>query len=170
MSYIDWESCEEKPTKSQKIEGRFLLDLRAKINDLEGQLREKSISLEKAEQRLKENQEELSQVKVTLSQQNEKIKNLENELEANELTIQDLENELSCSTKQIKTLGKELNSKLQEHLDLKQKCQSLESKVNLPDKMEYLINRINTIMQHKGFISEKELEDVLEGKNLYEFT
>jgi len=32
---IDWPKAEENPDKAQKIEGRFLLDLRAKIDDLE---------------------------------------------------------------------------------------------------------------------------------------
>jgi len=32
---IDWERAELTPQKSQKVEGRVLLDLRAKINELE---------------------------------------------------------------------------------------------------------------------------------------
>ena len=32
---INWVKVEEKPEKKQSIEGRVLLDLRAKINDLE---------------------------------------------------------------------------------------------------------------------------------------
>ena len=35
---IDWARAEEKPDKKQSVEGRFLLDLRIKINDLEKQL------------------------------------------------------------------------------------------------------------------------------------
>ena len=34
---IDWARAEENPTKKQSIEGRFLLDLRTKVNDLEKQ-------------------------------------------------------------------------------------------------------------------------------------
>jgi len=38
MMSVDWQKAEENPDKSQKIQGRFLLDLRAKVNDLEKQL------------------------------------------------------------------------------------------------------------------------------------
>ena len=42
---IDWAKAEESPQKAQKVEGRFLLDLRAKVNDLEKQLTETKAEL-----------------------------------------------------------------------------------------------------------------------------
>jgi len=44
---IDWAKAEEAPQKAQKVEGRFLLDLRAKVNDLEKQLTETKADLTK---------------------------------------------------------------------------------------------------------------------------
>jgi hypothetical protein len=31
---IDWEKAQERPDKTQKVEGRFLLDFRTKVNNL----------------------------------------------------------------------------------------------------------------------------------------
>ena len=35
---IDWAKAEERPEKKLAIEGKFLLDLRSKVNNLEKQL------------------------------------------------------------------------------------------------------------------------------------
>jgi len=50
---IDWAKAEEKPDKKQAIEGRFLLDLRAKVNDLEKQLSENKTELSATQTQLK---------------------------------------------------------------------------------------------------------------------
>lgn len=170
MSYIDWEACEERPGKNQKVEGRVLLDLREKINDLEKALREKSISLEKSEKILNEKVDELNHFKAELNQKDEHIKSLQHQIDANNLSIEDLESELSNFSVEIKTLEKDLDSKINENMDLKRKCENLERKKALPDKVEKLINRLKAVMQHKGFISEKEFEDIITDKNIYEFT
>jgi chromosome segregation ATPase len=170
LSFIDWESCEEKPTKSQKVEGRFLLDLRSKINDLERQLREKSLNFEEIKKEFEKAAAKAKELKSKIESKDEKISSLLNQLEANDLTIQDLEQELSNSRIQIRTLEKDFSSKLDENMDLKQKISNFEKKLNLPEKMEYLINRLNKIMEHKGFVSEKELEDIVNGKKIYDFS
>ena len=59
---IDWIKAESDPSKSQKIEGRFLLDLRAKINDLEKQLTIK--------------RDEVSKINSSLTDKDRDIKNL----------------------------------------------------------------------------------------------
>ncbi len=50
---IDWAKAEEKPDKKQAVEGRFLLDLRAKVNDLEKQLTDTKNKLNKTQSNLK---------------------------------------------------------------------------------------------------------------------
>ena len=52
--------AEEKPSKSQKVEGRILLDLRAKINGLERELA-------RTKNELRETREELAEVNKKLS-------------------------------------------------------------------------------------------------------
>lgn len=43
---IDWILAEKRPNKRQKIEGRFLLDLRAQINKLEHRIKDLRLELE----------------------------------------------------------------------------------------------------------------------------
>ena len=57
---IDWERAEIAPDKVQKIEGRILLDLRAKINELERDLIKNKDDLRKTKESLKEVQTKLS--------------------------------------------------------------------------------------------------------------
>ena len=51
---IDWSLAESKPEKGQKVEGRFLLDLRAKVNDLEQQLSENKKELSETQKMLQD--------------------------------------------------------------------------------------------------------------------
>ena len=65
---VDWSLAESKPEKGQKVEGRFLLDLRSKINDMEQQLKVKNgkittatSELEGIKERLKETEDKLKE-------------------------------------------------------------------------------------------------------------
>ncbi|MFX0011743.1 MAG: hypothetical protein ACFE9R_15625, partial [Candidatus Hermodarchaeota archaeon] len=67
---IDWEKCEIAPQKTQKVEGRVLLDLRAKVNELERDLARSNEELKNLREELKEVQKKLtgrekSLVKIT---------------------------------------------------------------------------------------------------------
>ena len=61
---IDWAKAEEAPDKAQKVEGKFLLDLRAKVNDLEKQLTEAKSDLSAAKETI---DSEVAEVKDQLS-------------------------------------------------------------------------------------------------------
>ena len=63
---IDWAKAEEAPQKSQKVEGRFLLDLRSKVNDLEKQLTETKGELAQTQTDLNSTKGELESTKSTL--------------------------------------------------------------------------------------------------------
>ena len=52
--------AEEKPAKGQKVEGRILLDLRAKINDLERQLSRSVKDLRKFKDELSDTKKKLT--------------------------------------------------------------------------------------------------------------
>ena len=70
---IDWLKVEARPEVKQKVEGRFLLDLRTKVNSLERQLTQKKIDLEKVLNDLETTSKELQVAKDTLSSKEEKI-------------------------------------------------------------------------------------------------
>ena len=55
---IDWAKAEERPEKRLSVEGRFLLDLRSKINTLEKQLAHKTKDFDKTSNKVKETLEQ----------------------------------------------------------------------------------------------------------------
>ena len=76
---IDWQLASEKPTKSQKVENRFLLDLRTKIDDLERQLKQKGSKVENLTKELTEIKEKLSEKQKELEEKNKNTKSIEEE-------------------------------------------------------------------------------------------
>ena len=56
---IDWNKAEETPSFKQKVEGRDLLNLRNKINQLETKLTETKDELKKISSELKEKDDEI---------------------------------------------------------------------------------------------------------------
>ncbi len=58
---VDWSKATEKPDKKQAVEGRFLLDLRSKIDDLEQKLKQKEQKIEKLSKELNGTKEKLSE-------------------------------------------------------------------------------------------------------------
>ncbi|MCK4286231.1 MAG: hypothetical protein KAX18_08505, partial [Candidatus Lokiarchaeota archaeon] len=59
---IDWIKAESRPEKKLSVEGKFLLDLRSKINNIEKQLAQKTKDLEKTSSDLKTTREKLTEV------------------------------------------------------------------------------------------------------------
>jgi len=199
------------------VEGRYLLDLRTKINDLEQKLIQSINELEKANDEIKITKEKLvgreksllelterrSSAKKTLDKVQEeklhtdievtKLKSKESELEKN-LTeavakITTLESQLNFTSEKASEIEQKINFKEKEvqnlKNDLKRKDIELESlKSNLEaknNKNNELINRINSleiqfleaktsprimikireVLEHKGFITDKELEQLI---------
>jgi len=132
------------------------LDLRSKINGLEKRLSEKISALEKLVKNFDEMEKEFKQKSKVLSLKEEELKRFQHQVEANNMTIQDLEKDLSVKVTLIE--------------NLKKKCTFLEEKIDHSDEVNNIIDKLNEVMEHKGFISEKELEDLKQGKSLYEFS
>ena len=132
------------------------MDLRSKINGLEKRLSEKISALEKLVKKFDEMEKEFKQKSKVLSLKEEELKRFQHQVEANNMTIQDLETDLSVKVTLIE--------------NLKKKCTFLEEKIDYSDEVNNIIDKLNEVMEHKGFISEKELEDLKQGKSLYEFS
>ncbi|MFW9946828.1 MAG: hypothetical protein ACFFDX_08370 [Candidatus Odinarchaeota archaeon] len=118
---IDWEKCEIAPQKTQKVEGRILLDLRAKVNQLEHDLALSKEQLRKSNEEFKETYKKLTGREKSLVKITEKFssakKNLDNVAEQKlnvdiELTklkpkISELEKQLTEANARIKQLQQE---------------------------------------------------------------
>ncbi len=71
---INWVKVEEKPEKKQAIEGRVLLDLRSKINDLELKVTQLTNDLDESKEKLRNTQQKLDETSEALSGTEKKIK------------------------------------------------------------------------------------------------
>lgn len=237
---IDWARAEERPDKKLSVEGKFLLDLRSRINNIEKQLVQKTKDLEKASSDLKTNQEKLIETKKIAEQKTQslteaqknfervreeklyadaeitKLKNskleIEKKLAETEPKITELENKLKDSSLKADTIEKEkgdvrsnlekekfslkedLQQKENEIADLKkevqttisekyveieslkneneaqateittlkQKIESFEDSISEAKGAPQLMEEVKNIMTHKGFLSDREFDDLLQ--------
>ncbi len=105
---IDWMKAEEKPNTAQKVEGRYLIDLRAKINELERRLTEKNQDLntskeelEEANRDIKRCMEKSSSTELDLNEMKEGKSKLETEKKELEIILKETEIKLNSSTKEV---------------------------------------------------------------------
>ncbi|MFW9872895.1 MAG: hypothetical protein ACFFG0_07320 [Candidatus Thorarchaeota archaeon] len=237
---IDWAKAEERADKKLSIEGKFLLDLRSKINNLEKQLAQKIKDLDKTSNDLRLTQEKFSDVSKKAQEQtqslletqknferareeklyadaeinkfksskaelenklteaNSKITELEDKLKESSLKaersekekdnilenyeleksgikdelqqrkneIEDLKKELQTTISEkyieIETLKDERDTQVKEINALKQKIENIEETMHKAKGVPQLIEEIKEIMTHKGFLSDKEFDDLIE--------
>ena len=105
---IDWEKCEIAPQRAQKVEGRILLDLRAKVNQLEHDLALSKEQLRKSKEEFRETQKKLTGREKSLVKITEKFssakKNLDNVAEQKlnvDIKLTKLKPEISELKKQL---------------------------------------------------------------------
>lgn len=236
---IDWVRAEEKPEKKLSVEGRFLLDLRSKINNIEKQLTIKAKELEKSTRDLKithdklresqkiaeektqsfsetkKNYERAKEEKLYADAEITKLKNLKSEVEKKlgeteskitglaiklkevslraetleeekvnvktnlekekvdlkedlqqkENEIEDLKKELQTTNSdkyvEIESLKNENGAQATEIATLTQKLESLEDTISEAKGAPQLMEEVKDIMAHKGFLSDREFDDLL---------
>ena len=217
MISIDWVKVEKFPNKKQSVDGKFLLDMRAKVDDLEKQLsvkkqekvnflaeiaqltKDKSAleeKLSKTEKELNEAKSKIAELDSTLNvssehssefaqevaEKDEKIKNLEEELkkqtrgyesikthydnivQEKDKEIENLKNE----NKEVESLKKKLKES-ESYLEVKIKgvnklhddIKVLEDKLAEAEKAPKILEKIKGSMKLKGFLSDRELDDLL---------
>jgi len=224
---IPWNKIEMSPEKSLKIEGRLLLDIRAKTDELEKELaktkeqlqnsieelkktstklygREKSlvkmnekftaskkkldlvseqklvvdIKLTKLEPQINDLQAENRKLKadfdIQISELNAKITELQGELKFLNEKNAELTQQLIFKSKAVETHKKEVGEKMEEFSSMKvklnisqqetqqlvEKIKKLEKKLSEIEGSPRILNKINEMMVHKGFLSDRELSDI----------
>ena len=143
---IDWNKAESSPSFKQKIEGKDLLNLRNKINQLESRLQEANTELKQAKSELEENKNKIKTLEKGFNDDlvatKEKLFGLENEKQ--NLTVdlakvkeqlKDSENELELAKynqeKEIETLTEEWEQKLiQAQSALEKKLEEKDTEIN----------------------------------------
>lgn len=160
---IDWLKVEARPEIKQKVEGRFLLDLRTKVNSLERQLTQKKVDLEKVLNDLELTSNDLQVTKDILSSKEEKIVELS---ESHAATKNELNEAIEIKDKGIldlKSLNSDLIAKVSE---LEEKLNEKESQISsLEQRVTETVEKIESTkaeFMRKFFDKNEELENVRE--------
>ena len=169
---INWAKCEESPNKKYKVLGRFLLDLRAKINNLEKEFaakkkdiqdfRDNTLSTKKGlEDTIKSLSSSESDLKIKLSKANTKISEIEGSLKALKDKNLELESTILNRNKVIEKLEDDFEKRLTEIDSLKKEIESFNNKLNKSVVAPKIVKKIEEIMLHKGFLSDKEFYQLM---------
>ena len=96
--------------------------------------------------------------------------NLKNEIQQRDVEIEELKKELETTAtdkyQEIESLKDERDSQLKEIEALNLKIESLEETIAGAKGAPQLLEEIKNIMGHKGFLSDKEFDDLLEQLNI----
>jgi predicted nucleic acid-binding Zn-ribbon protein len=169
---VDWTKAESKPNAKQKVQGRFLLDLRSKINNLEKELAEHKKILydikvksshkgKNLEDSIKSLASSESDLKIKLSIAETRISELESIVKALTKKNSDLENTILNRNNVIEKLENGFERRIREIEQLKKEIERFNKDSTLSEAAPNLIKKIQNILLHKGFISDKEFYQLM---------
>ncbi len=144
---IDWKKAEDKPEKSQSIQGRILLDLRHNSDNLEEELA-------KAKKELETTQRDLSNREI----------NYENSLQEKNDAVNELKKKLGIMEIECKRLSEKYNNLKKELDETNQKLENTinelsDTKSSLSTKIEE-INELKTEYQQKLSSKDNKIEEL----------
>ena len=120
---IDWELATVKPNRRQKIEGKYLLDLRTKIYDLEHELTQSNKEIEQAKEKLTITEQSFNQLteKFITSEKNmnEVISDLKKKLRMAEIKVTEKVDRVDVSLDRITELEQKIVNKDNELMRVK---------------------------------------------------
>jgi len=170
---INWERAELAPDKVLKVEGRVLLDLRAKINELEREIAKTKEDLRKTKEKLKETHNKLTGREKSLVKISEKFssakKNLDNVSESKlntdiELTrikpkLEELESKLKEANDTIIKIESELKFTIEKNAEMEQsikfKDRTIENYKEDSVKRRKEIDNLNEIIKENQIDTEE---------------
>ena len=174
---IDWKLAEEKPESRQKIEGKVLMDLRARIDNLEIQLERYKVELGKKVEEIVQIQKKLSNTEDHLSsvselftlnkselgkneelfkQEREVQKNINVQLEKSLIKVQKEKKELEM---QLEKISPTIEKNKEFELVFSQKDKEIEHLASIMAEKEDQLK----ILERKLDQKEKEISRVKEG-------
>ncbi|MEJ2248329.1 MAG: hypothetical protein P8Y70_02360 [Candidatus Lokiarchaeota archaeon] len=106
---INWPDIERNPNSKQKVRGKILLDLRAKINDLEKDLVDYKHKNEKLKEELKKVQDINFEKRGEIEDKEDLLKEQLNKINNKEVLIQTLQDKVEKFQKDSKVLKKIIN-------------------------------------------------------------
>ena len=132
---------------------------KSSISELEEKLsvaNSKIIELEKSSERIEALENEKNDLKAELEQKNNEIESLK----------KDLQKSISDKYVEVESLKDEKESKVKEAEALNDKIKALEETISEAKGAPQLMDDIKDILMQKGFLSDKEFEDLLERTSL----
>ena len=105
---------------------------------------------------LKESNTKISDLEEQLSESNTRFKEFEGKINL----VTDAERIISAKEKEIENLKGELEEKINNINELNDKLQSLETELSDEDKFPSLCAKIQKLAELKGFITDKDIEDL----------
>lgn len=182
--YIDWMKIQEKPEIKHKVEGSFLLGLRAKINDLEKKLVQNRDKMEELSTRETKFKDEISSLEAKLNKnvtKNKKkvnkltsilaeleliVKNIETDKKKLENENKGLNNNILEKEDDLKSYKLEIEVKMYEIKELNKKFEKLKAESLNSKSSTKIIKKIKKKMKHKGFLSDIELEKIIKNEEI----
>ncbi len=166
---IDWTKASKYPENSQKVDGKYLLELKIRINELERTIENLNLKLHNSQNTENELREELKINEEELNRLDNLIKYLKTKTNLSKALIEDMQTRLSNKDLQIKNLEKYLIANINQNYDIAHKLKNLARCLDKEKKNENELNRVKQIIKNKGFITEKEFETIMGKKSLEEF-
>ncbi|MFX1344460.1 MAG: hypothetical protein ACFFAI_05090 [Promethearchaeota archaeon] len=153
---IDWEKAEAKPEKKMSVEGGFLLDLRAKVNDLEKQLSETKTELSQTQDKLANTQNELADTKISLDDTKSTLNDTQNTLEKTIGDGQRKDQTIEALTAEKEAISKDLEEHKTKVSDLEEIIAELETSTEKVVDLETQLNEANSTIS----ANQSEIEDL----------
>ncbi len=143
------------------------LDLEYKLSESTSKITELETKIQASTQKDEMIEKEKSDLRTKLEKEKEDLKNELNQKEReNESLKKELKETVSDKDAEIENLKKERGGKTDELSELKQKIKSLEETlegtISEAKGAPQLLEEINNILIHKGFLSDREFEDILQ--------
>lgn len=165
---IDWKKAEEEPERIFKIEGKYLLDLRAKTVDLEKSIINYRDNTKKANEDLEKTNIELNNLKEEFkatTQVLEELKGhdgkLEDDLKSSLENIKELEVRLKDSNNKIADLETECENYRNQIVSKQKELESMKNEFEKKNtEKEKELTSMKTEFEAKNSEKEKELESM----------
>jgi chromosome segregation ATPase len=160
--------------KEEKLHADIeIAKLTSEKSNLEQKLTEAVAKITALENHLNNNTTKSTEIEQKILSKNKEIQTLEeerlkkaNELLDKEQEIQKLKSELDNKAEEMESLKKKLNEEKQFTGEQIKKYKALETQVSQAVVSNEIIEKVKKLMELKGFLSEKELESLLNGKEV----
>ena len=141
---------------------KMLRESETKVTEVDDKFDNSSKQASKFEKTIKDNEKEISKLEGDLNKRSEELSNLKDELKSLKIDTKLKDKEFKEKDREIESLKSNLETKMDLINVQNDKFEKLDALLGQTKEMPRLIKQINKMMKIKGFISDKELEKLME--------